>query len=229
MWLHTSFVNQLRCAIRSGHGPFTCWNKHWRQGWCGVIHKGEKRNRETYLQRAIWNKTRATYHLPVLQKSASYNSYYIIWNETCELLSIPLCYNINKVPSLPCGPFAITASASMKFPCWALTPAVWSLGRNEIARRGTPIMFLQDHGWQWKGKQNMSSEVWVTLQLCLWLAANLAQLLQLQLSVPQFPSSLSHCLVPSASLLATIKLWLMSHLNTPLLTAVGNTTRTGPH
>lgn len=125
MWLHTSFVKQLRCAIRSGHGPFTCWNKHWRQGRFGVIHKGERRNRETYLQRAIWNKTRATYHLPVLQKSASHNSYYIIWNRTCELLSILLCYNINKVPLLPCGPFAITASASMKFPHWALTPAVW--------------------------------------------------------------------------------------------------------
>lgn len=183
MWLHTSFVNQLRCAIRSGHGPFTCWNKHWRQGWFGVIHKGEKRNRETYLQRAIWNKTRATYHLPVLQKSASYNSYYIIWNETCELLSIPLCYNINKVPSLPCGPFAITASASMKFPCWALTPAVWSLGRNEVARRGTPITFLQDHEWQRKGKQYEFRGLGN-------LAANLAQLTS-TFCVPQFPSSLS--------------------------------------
>lgn len=183
MWLHTSFVNQLRCAIRSGHGPFTCWNKHWRQGWFGVIHKGEKRNRETYLQRAIWNKTRATYHLPVLKKSASYNSYYIIWNETCELLSIPLCYNINKVPSLPCGPFAITASASMKFPRWALTPAVWSLGRNEVARRGTPITFLQDHEWQRKGKQYEFRGLGN-------LAANLAQLTS-TFCVPQFPSSLS--------------------------------------
>lgn len=183
MWLHTSFVNQLRCAIRSGHGPFTCWNKHWRQGWFGVIHKGEKRNRETYLQRAIWNKTRATYHLPVLKKSASYNSYYVIWNETCELLSIPLCYNINKVPSLPCGPFAITASASMKFPRWALTPAVWSLGRNEVARRGTPITFLQDHEWQRKGKQYEFRGLGN-------LAANLAQLTS-TFCVPQFPSSLS--------------------------------------
>lgn len=183
MWLHTSFVNQLRCAIRSGHGPFTCWNKHWRQGWFGVIHKGEKRNRETYLQRAIWNKTRATYHLPVLKKSASYNSYYIIWNETCELLSIPLCYNINKVPSLPCGPFAITASASMKFPRWALTPAVWSLGRSEVARRGTPITFLQDHEWQRKGKQYEFRGLGN-------LAANLAQLTS-TFCVPQFPSSLS--------------------------------------
>lgn len=183
MWLHTSFVNQLRCAIRSGHGPFTCWNKHWRQGWFGVIHKGEKRNRETYLQRAIWNKTRATYHLPVLKKSASYNSYYIIWNETCELLSIPLCYNINKVPSLPCGPFAITASASMKFPRWALTPAVWSLGSSEVARRGTPITFLQDHEWQRKGKQYEFRGLGN-------LAANLAQLTS-TFCVPQFPSSLS--------------------------------------
>lgn len=183
MWLHTSFVNQLRCAIRSGHGPFTCWNKHWRQGWFGVIHKGEKRNRETYLQRAIWNKTRATYHLPVLKKSASYNSYYVIWNETCELLSIPLCYNINKVPSLPCGPFAITASASMKFPRWALTPAVWSLGRSEVARRGTPITFLQDHEWQRKGKQYEFRGLGN-------LAANLAQLTS-TFCVPQFPSSLS--------------------------------------
>lgn len=221
MWLHTSFVNQLRCAIRSGHGPFTCWNKHWRQGWFGVIHKGEKRNRETYLQRAIWNKTRATYHLPVLKKSASYNSYYIIWNETCELLSIPLCYNINKVPSLPCGPFAITASASMKFPRWALTPAVWSLGRSEVARRGTPITFLQDHEWQRKGKQYEFRGLGN-------LAANLAQLTS-TFCVPQFPSSLSHCLVPSASVLATIQLWLLSHLNTPPITAVSNMTRTGPH
>lgn len=221
MWLHTSFVNQLRCAIRSGHGPFTCWNKHWRQGWFGVIHKGEKRNRETYLQRAIWNKTRATYHLPVLKKSASYNSYYVIWNETCELLSIPLCYNINKVPSLPCGPFAITASASMKFPRWALTPAVWSLGRSEVARRGTPITFLQDHEWQRKGKQYEFRGLGN-------LAANLAQLTS-TFCVPQFLSSLSHCLVPSASVLAKIQLWLLSHLNTPLLTVVGNTTGTGPH
>jgi len=65
---------------------------------------------------------------------------------------------------------------------------------------------------------------WVTLQFCHWLAGQ--PCIAHQLPVLQFPFSLSHCLVDSASLLATTKLWFVSHSNTLCMTALCNMTRT---
>lgn len=73
-----------------------------------------------------------------------------------------------------------------------------------------------------KTDQDLSLGNVAALSLVSWLTVHSS----LHLPVLQFPFSLPHCLVDSASVLATIKLRFLNHLKTTCTAVVGNMTRT---
>lgn len=119
MWLHTSFVNQLRCAIRLEHGPFPCWNKALRaETVCSYSKRGQtekpiyKGQLETQLgSHSSFSYYRSLFHTVTTKLFANKCASFLLWHST-----------IKEEPSLPCGTSTTTVLADCEVPTWAPRP-----------------------------------------------------------------------------------------------------------